>query len=77
MGTRAPSQTQRDENLDNLVAAMERLGEVEANRLENEVRFLRQVLQGRGAQEAISANLDVAAELTQADINQFVEISGT
>lgn len=74
MALRPPSRTTRDANLDALSQATSKWGDEEKKRLENETKFIRSVVKGRGAAEkAGSANLATAGDLLQVEINQFIE----
>lgn len=72
MATFPPSKDERDANLDALKDAVLEWGEKEAVRLEEETQFLRDVLQGRGASDAGSTNLEAGSELLQRAVTDFI-----
>jgi hypothetical protein len=72
MSTGVPSKETRDANLDALKRAVDEWAKKESERLENEVRFLRSVLQGRGASEAGTKNLEAISKLVQAEVDDFI-----
>ena len=75
MGTLPPTKAERDSNLDSLKTAVDQWAQWEMDRLENEVKFMRSVLQGRAASDAGSKNLAAAADLVQVEIDQFIVFS--
>lgn len=75
MGSKIPTRQERDANLDSLQIAVDQWSKWEMDRLENEVKFMRSVLQGRAATEAGTKNLAAAAELVQVEINEFIAFS--
>ena len=77
MARQAPTTAARDANLDLLQEAVDQWVEAETTRLENEVTFLRQVRQGRGAESAGSANLAAASDLLQVSIDDYIVARGT
>lgn len=62
----------RDKNLDALKAAVKEWTKKEKERLENEVKFMRAVLQGRGASNAAAKNLESASLKAVVEINSFL-----
>lgn len=63
----------RDARLDKLASAVEEWATKEEIRIENETKFLRSVLVGRGADNAAVLNLtEGAAELT-AEIDRYLQ----
>lgn len=73
MASKPPDKAARDQNLDQLQQAVNDWSQKEQNRLENEVKFLRAVLQGRsGSDTASSANLASASKLLQNEVDAFV-----
>ena len=72
MATVPPTKVQRDLNLDALQAAVQAWGRKEQNRLENEVRFMRSVLQGWKSTSTGTQNLATASTLLQKSISEFV-----
>lgn len=72
MAKTPPTKDERDANLDKLTQAMDDWFEDEKRRLENEAKFLRAVLDDRGASNAGTANLAVTSALLQAEVDAFV-----
>ena len=72
MAKNLPSKEERDANLDALKEAMDEWFEAEKRRLENETKFMRSVLQGRGASDAGTRNLATQSALLQIEIDQFI-----
>jgi hypothetical protein len=72
MAISPPTRAQRDANLDALQAAVNQWATAEQSRLENETKFLRSILQGRGITAAGSANLAKVSSLVVSEINQFL-----
>lgn len=72
MATRPPTKAERDANLDALQAAVDEWAQTEQTRLENEVKFMRSVLQGRAASDTGTKNLAATATLLQVEIDQFI-----
>ena len=70
-----PTKAARDANLDALQTAVNQWAETEKTRLENEVKFMRAVLQGRGATNVGSQNLAATSVLLQTEIDDFI-VSG-
>jgi hypothetical protein len=68
-----PTKESRDANLDNLSAAVEQWYQTEKVRIESEVRFLKQVKQGRGASSLARLNLETASQLLQSEVNDFLQ----
>jgi hypothetical protein len=75
MAKTVPTRTERDANLDSLKSAVDEWSKTEMGRLENEVKFMRSVLQGRAASDAGTKNLAAVAELVQVEIDEFVNFS--
>lgn len=67
-----PRQIVRDQNLDALSLAVKEWATKETLRLDNETKFMRAVMQGRGAAGAGLLNLEVASKLVQSTIDEFV-----
>ena len=72
MGAQPPSRAERDVNLDALKIAVDQWSRIEQTRLENEVKFMRSVLEGRASNRTGSLNLAVASSLLQTEIDQFI-----
>ena len=73
MASTPPTRKDRDANLDALKKAVDEFVQTERTRLENEVRFLRAVLEKRGgAPNASEKNLAAAGSLTQTEIDAFI-----
>jgi len=72
MATKPPTKAERNANLDALKSAVDEYAEDEKRRLENETKFLRAVVQGRGASDAGTANLAEAGKVLQVEIDQFI-----
>ena len=72
MARLAPTQVERDDNLKALKAAFDEWVGKEQVRLDNEVKFLRAVLQGRGMSSAAARNLQKALGNAVTEINQFM-----
>jgi hypothetical protein len=68
-----PTQEERNANLDALQLALNQWAQTEQTRLENEVRFMRSVLTGRGVQEAGTQNLAMANRFMQLELIQFID----
>ena len=66
-----PTKVQRDANLDALQAAVQEWGKKEQVRLENEVKFMRAVLQGWKSSAVGTQNLAAASALLQKEISAF------
>lgn len=62
----------RDANLDALKEAADEWFDKEKTRLENETKFLRAVLEGRGMTDVLNKNLNLAADLVAAEVNAFI-----
>jgi hypothetical protein len=75
MAQQPPTQVQRDANLDALQVALNQWATSETLRLDNEVKFMRSVLQGRGAVNVGTTNLASTSTLLQTAINDFL-VSG-
>jgi len=72
MATTPPTKAQRDKNLDDLERLVKDWGKKEQDRLENEVKFMRSVLKGRGSNGVGTKNLAAASVLLQNSIKYFV-----
>ena len=72
MATKPPDKASRDANLDALKEAVDEWATVALTRLDNEAKFIRSVLDGRGANTAGTKNLEEASALLQADIDAFL-----
>ena len=72
MARRPPTKQQRDANLDSLKTAVDEWGKTVQDRLENEVKFMRAVINKRGAEVVGTKTLDEASALLQAEINDFI-----
>jgi len=78
MATKLPTEAERNANLDALQKAVDQWADSEKIRLENEVKFMRAVLQGRGAVPgeggvyAGTSNLSTTSTLLQAEVDQFL-----
>jgi len=67
-----PDKASRDANLQALEVAVREWGEKEKLRLDNETKFLRSVLAGRGAAGAGDANLEAAASALEDEVDDYV-----
>ena len=72
MTKRAPKDDSRNANLDALKKAVDQWAETETTRLDNEVTFLRAVLEGRKASDVGTKNLATTSSLLQSEINEFL-----
>ena len=72
MAAKPPTKKERDSNLDELKKAVDQWAQKEQVRLENEVKFMRLVLQGRSASQASSDNLAELSLKLIVEINQFL-----
>jgi hypothetical protein len=72
MASSPPTRKERDANLDSLEQSVKRWAKVELDRLDNEAKFMRSVLVGRGSSDAGTKNLEAASELLQVEIDDFV-----
>jgi hypothetical protein len=72
MATTPPSESKRNENLDALKKAMDEFFEDEKRRLDNETKFMRAVLEGRGASDAGTRNLATQSALLQVEVDEFI-----
>ena len=72
MANEIPTKEERDANLDSLQEAVDKWYDIEKKRLEDENKFLRKVLEDRGASDAATANLDTASDLVQSELDQFL-----
>jgi len=78
MAATPPTKTARDKNLDALQKAANEWFTKEERRLDNETKFLRAVLQGRGQAAAKTQNLEKIGDVVVQSINDFVTTgSGT
>lgn len=76
MARRPPSREERDAHLDELKQAVQTWGDKEKARLENEVKFMRAVLQGRAASEqAGTQNLLKLQNLLELEISDFLSFA--
>ena len=62
----------RDKNLDDLKGAVDHWTKKEQERIENEVKFMREVLKGRGVSGAAEKNLAEATQVAVASIDSFL-----
>jgi hypothetical protein len=69
-----PTKADRDANLDKLKSEAKKYFDLETTRIDNETKFLRSVLQGRGARGAAAENLALAKELVQGEIDDFLTV---
>jgi hypothetical protein len=67
-----PDKATRDTNLQALKAAVQEWGEKEKLRLDNETKFLRSVLTGRGATGVGDANLQAASSALENEIDNYI-----
>jgi hypothetical protein len=72
MASTPPTKDERNANLDELESATNDWADQEKTRLEEEVKFLRAVLEGRGASDAATTNLATVSELVQLEIDEFL-----
>jgi hypothetical protein len=72
MASSPPDKATRDANLDALQSAIDTWAEDEKTRLENEVAFMRKVLEGRGISEAGTSNLAEAGSIVVDEISAFI-----
>lgn len=72
MAKTPPTTDERDANLDKLTKAMDDWFEDEKRRLDNEAKFMRSVLKGRGVSDAGTRNLDEASALLQSEVDEFI-----
>lgn len=72
MATIAPTKAKRDENLRKLKSAVEEYGKNEKTRLEEETKYLRSVLEGRGASNSGTKNISQASELLAQAVTDFI-----
>jgi hypothetical protein len=68
----APDKYTRDTNLDALKDAVREWVEKEQERLENENKFMREVLDGRGVSDAAARNLSEATAIAAVEISEFL-----
>lgn len=67
-----PDKTARDTNLDNLKKAVNKWIDKEITRLDNEAKFMRSVLKGRGASDTAAKNLNSAVSAMKDDIDAYL-----
>ena len=73
MANSPPTEKERNANLDQLQFDVDEWVEKEKTRIENEVKFLREVRLGRtGADKASTQNLAQAEALIVAEVNSFL-----
>ena len=72
MATKPPTREDRDKNLDALQKGMDEWADKEIKRLDNESKFLRSVLNGRGATKAGTKNLAKASAAAVTEIDSFL-----
>lgn len=72
MASRPPTIEERNANLDRLKEAVDEWADSEKTRLENEVKFMREVLQGRGASDVGTQNLAKVLEPLQSEIDAYI-----
>lgn len=71
--TQQVNRERRDELLDKLLEAVEEWGEVEQQRITDEVKFLKSVMRGRTGSERLSrSNTAEASELLATDLDAFL-----
>ena len=71
-----PDKAARDKNLDALSSAVDEWADKDVKRLDMDAKFMRQVLDGRGAVDVGRINLDTASVLLQAEVDQFLLFKG-
>ena len=74
MALKPPTEFDRNKNLDALQTAVDEWAEKETTRLDNEVIFLKAVLQGRNASNVGTKNLAKTSTLLQSEINDFLRV---
>jgi hypothetical protein len=67
-----PTKAERDANLDILKTEVETWFRKESERLDNESKFLKAVMQGRGSTGAATKNLAATSKLVQDEIDAFL-----
>lgn len=72
MATAPPTKADRDVNLELLKTTVSTWATQEQTRLENEVKFLRAVMAGRGASDTGTENLSAVSALLNDEINEFL-----
>lgn len=72
MSVLPPSKEERDQNLDDLAKAVKEYADEEVKRLDNEVKFMKKVLEGRGVSNAAAKNLDELTKIVAVEINAFL-----
>jgi len=72
MAAQPPGVAERDANLDALKEAVDEWANREKTRLENEVKYMRAVLKGRGADSVLETNLVLASSLLQDEVDEYL-----
>lgn len=72
MAKAPPDIAQRDANLDELRSKVKEWADKEKERLDNENKFMRSVLKGRGVSDPKVLNLNEAVLATADEINDFL-----
>lgn len=72
MASQPPTVDERDANLDALKEAVDEWANSEKTRYENENKFMREVLEGRGADATGTTNLAAASALLQDEIDEYL-----
>ena len=72
MASAPPDKATRDKNLDDLAKKVQEWGAKEQKRLDSETKFLRAVLEGRGAKKNGTINLAASLEKLQSSVDDFV-----
>jgi len=72
MASTPPDKATRDLKLQDLANAVSEWGAKEQQRLNSEAKFLRDVLQGRGATNTGTQNLAASLQKLQSSVNDFV-----
>lgn len=67
-----PLKSTRDANLDKLKGAVDDWADKEIKRIQNENKFMQDVLKGRGSGSSATLNLSKATEVAVADIQEFL-----
>ena len=71
-----PNEAYRNANLDALKARVDEWAESEKARLDNEVMFLKAILEGRKASNTGTKNLATSSKLLQVEIADFLDSGG-
>jgi hypothetical protein len=74
MAINPPTEDDRNAHLQALQDAVDDWAETETTRLDNEVTFLRAVLDGRNASDLGTKNLAQTSDLLQSEINDFLRV---